>query len=79
MEQKISLRLRKVYNYCLQSLCLINLYAEHIMRNVELDDLQAGNKIGGRNINNLRYVDDTTLIGNRRGTKEPFDEGEGGE
>ena len=46
---------------CLLSPCLLNLYAEHIMRNEELDELQAGIKIGGRNINNLRYTDDTTL------------------
>ena len=42
--------------------CLFNLYAEHIMRNARLDDLQVGIKIGGRNINNLRYVDDITLM-----------------
>ena len=47
---------------CLLSPCLFNLYVEHIMRNVRLDELQAGNKIGGRNINNLRYVDGTTLM-----------------
>ena len=47
---------------CLLSLCLFNLYPEHIMRNAELDELQAGIKIGGRNINNLRYADDTTLM-----------------
>jgi len=41
--------------------CLFNLYVEHIMRNAELDKVQAGIKIGRRNINNLRYVDDTTL------------------
>ena len=41
---------------------LFNLYIEHIMRNVELDELQAVIKIGRRNINNLRYVDDTTLM-----------------
>ena len=46
---------------CLLSPCLFNLYAEHIMRNAGLDELQAGIKIGGRNINSLRYVDDTTL------------------
>ena len=46
---------------CLLSLCLFNLYAEHIMRNARLDELQGGIKIGGRNINSLRYVDDTTL------------------
>ena len=47
---------------CLLSPCLFNLYAEHIMRNAGLDELQAGIKVGGRNINNLRYVDDTTLM-----------------
>ena len=41
---------------------MFNLYAEHIMRNAGLDELQAGIKIGGRNINNLRYADDTTLM-----------------
>ena len=48
---------------CLLSPCLFNLHAEHIMRNVGLDELQAGIKTGGRNINNLRYEDDTTLMG----------------
>ena len=47
---------------CLLSPCLFNLYAEHIMRNTRLDELQAGIKIGGKNINNLRYADDTTLM-----------------
>ena len=42
--------------------CLFTLYAERIMRNARLDELQAGIKIGGRNINNLTYVDDTTLV-----------------
>ena len=42
--------------------CLFNLYTEHIMRNAGLDELHAGIKIGRRNINNLRYADDTTLI-----------------
>ena len=41
---------------------LFNLYSEHIVRNARLDDLKAGIKIGGRNINNLRYVDDITLL-----------------
>ena len=45
------------------SLCLFNLYAEYIMRNARLDEAQAGIKIAGRNINNLRYADDTTLMG----------------
>ena len=47
---------------CILSPCLINLYAEYVMRNAWLDEAQAGIKIAGRNINNLRYADDTTLI-----------------
>ena len=58
---------------CLLSPCLFNLYPEHIMRNARLGELQAGIKIGGRNINNLRYADDTTYGRKWRGTKEPFD------
>ena len=49
-----------VWQGCLLSLCLFNPYAEHIMRNAILDELQAGFKIGERNINNLRCADDTT-------------------
>ena len=47
---------------CTLSPCLFNLYAESIMRNAELDEAQAGIKIAGRNINNLIYADDTTLM-----------------
>ena len=47
---------------CILSLCLFNLYAEYIMRNAGLEETQAGIKIVGRNINNLRYADDTTLM-----------------
>ena len=47
---------------CMLSPCLFNLYAEYIMRNAGLDKAQAGIKITGRNINNLRYADDTTLM-----------------
>ena len=47
---------------CILSLCLFNLYAEYIMRNARMDEAQAGIKIAGRNINNLRYADDTTLM-----------------
>ena len=47
---------------CILSPCLFNLYAEDIMRNAGLDEAQAGIKISGRNINNLRYADDTTLM-----------------
>ena len=47
---------------CILSPCFFNLYAEYIMRNAGLDEAQAGIKIAGRNINNLRYADDTTLM-----------------
>ena len=51
-----------VHQGCVLSHCLFNLYAEYIMRNAGLEEAQAGIKIVGRNINNLRYADDTTLI-----------------
>ena len=47
---------------CILSLCFFNLYAEYIMRNTGLDETQAGIKVARRNINNLRYADDTTLM-----------------
>ena len=47
---------------CILSPCLFNLYAEFIIRNARLDEAQAGIKTAGRNINNLRYADDTTLM-----------------
>ena len=47
---------------CILSPCLFNLYADYLMRNAGLDEAQAGIKIAGRNINNLRYADDTTLM-----------------
>ena len=47
---------------CKLSPCLFNFYAEYIMKNARLDEAQAGIKIAGRNINNLRYADDTTLM-----------------
>ena len=47
------------------SYCLFNLYAEYIMRNAGLDEAQAGIKIAGKNINNLRYTDHTTLMAER--------------
>ena len=49
--------------------CLFNLYAEYIMRNVGLDEAQAGIKIAGRNINHFRYADDTTLMAESEGLK----------
>ena len=53
---------------------LFNFYAEYIMQNAEPDEAQAGTNIAGRNINNLRYADDTTLMAESE--EEPFDEGE---
>ena len=53
---------KAVCQRCILSPCLLNLYAEYIMRNAGLDEAQAGIKIAGRNINNLRYADDTTLM-----------------
>ena len=51
-----------VHQGCIWSACLFNLYAEYIMGNASRDEAQAGIKIAGRNINNLRYADDTTLV-----------------
>ena len=53
---------KEVCQGCILSPCLFNLYAEYIMRNAGLDEAQAGIKIGRRNINNLRYADDTTPV-----------------
>ena len=54
---------------CILSPCLFNFYAEYIMRNAGLDEAQAGMKIARRNINNLRYADDTTLMAERKELK----------
>ena len=51
-----------VHQVCILSPCLFNLHAEYIMRNAGLEEAQAGIKIAGRNISNLRYVDDTTFM-----------------
>ena len=51
-----------VHQGCILSPCLFNLYVEHIMRNAGLEEAQVGTKIAGRNNNNLRYADDTTLM-----------------
>ena len=63
---------------CILSPCLFNLYAEYIMRNAGLDEAQAGIKTARKNINNLRYADDTTLMAESEEelTKEPLDESE---
>ena len=51
-----------IHQGCILSPCLFNLYAEYIMQNARLDEAQAGIKIAGRDINNLRYADDTTFM-----------------
>ena len=65
-----------VHQGCILSPCLFNLYVEYIMRNTGLEEAQAGIKIAGRNINNLRYADDTTLMAE---LKSPLEENERGE
>ena len=64
MEQQTGSKQEKEYVTfsCILSPCLFNLHAEYIMRNTGLEDTQAGIKIAGRNISNLRYADDTTLM-----------------
>ena len=63
MEQQTGSKIGKgILQGCILSPCLFNLYAEYIMRSARLDEAQAGIKIAGRNINNLRYADDTTLM-----------------
>ena len=57
---------------CILSPCLFNFYAEYIMRNTGLDEAQAGIKISGTNINNLRYADDTTLMAERKEELKSF-------
>ena len=70
-----------VFQGCILSPCLFNLYAEYIMQNVGLDEAPAGIKIARRNINNLRYADDTTLMAESEEElkRESLDEGERGE
>ena len=62
MEQQTDSIGKGVRQGCILSLCLFNLYAEYIMRNAGLEEAQTGIKIAGRNINNLRYADGTTLM-----------------
>ena len=61
---------------CILSPCLFNFYAEYIMQNAGLDEAKAGIKTAGRNINNFRYANDTTLVAE---SEEPPDKGETGE
>ena len=63
MEQTDRFQIRKgVLQSCILSLCLFNLYAEYNLRNAGLEEAHTGFKISGRNINNLRYADDTTFM-----------------
>ena len=65
---------------CILSPFLFNLYAEYIMRNAGLEEAQAGIKIARKNINNLRYADDTTLMAeSEEELKKPLDESQSGE
>ena len=61
LEQQTSSKLGKEYQGCILLPCLFNLYAEYIMQNAGLNEAQAGIKISGKNNNNLRYTDNTTL------------------
>ena len=78
MEQQTWFQIRKgVRQGCVLSPSLFNLYAQYIMRNARLDETQARIKIAGRNINNLRYADDTALMAeSKENLREPFDESE---
>ena len=83
MEQQTGFKSGKEYVkavYCHPAYMQNNLYAEYIMRNAGLKEAQAGIKIAGSYINNLRYADDTHPYGRKwRGTKKPLDESERGE
>ena len=82
LEQIIGFKLgKKLCQGCILSPCLFNFYAEYIMRNAGLEEAQAGIKIARRNINNVRYADDTTLMAESKEElkKEPLDEDERGE
>ena len=61
-----------VHQGCILSPCLFNLYTEYIMRNAGLEEAQVGIKISGRNINNPRYADDTTLMAESKELKRLF-------
>ena len=70
---------KEVRQGCILSPCLFNLYAEHIMRNARLEEAQAGIKIAGRNVNNRRYADDTTIMEESKEELKSLDESESGE
>ena len=68
-----------VHQGCILSPCLFNFYAEYIMRNSGLEEAQAEIKVAGRNISNLRYADDTTLMAEGEEELKPLDESERGD
>ena len=78
MEQQTGSKSGRVCQACILSPCLFNLYAQYIMRNAGLEEAQAGVKIAGRNILNLRYADETILIVESE-EEERLDENERGE
>ena len=63
---------KRVHQGCILSPCLFNLYDEYIMQNARMDEAQAGIKIAGRNINNLRHADDTTFMEESKELKRPM-------
>ena len=69
----------RLHQISILSPCLVNFYAEYIMQNAGLDESQAGIKVAGRNINNLRYADDTTLMAESEEELEFLDGDERGE
>ena len=80
MEQQSWFQIGKgVRQGCILSLCLFNLYAEYLMRNAGLDKTQGGIKVARRNIDNLRYAADTTLMAESEEELESLDESERGE
>ena len=81
MEQQTACKQKRVRQGCILSPCLFNFFAVYIMWNAGLEVAQAGIKIAGRNINNLRYDNDTTLMAESEEelNKEPLDESERGE
>ena len=79
MIQQTGSKLGKEYVRAVYCHLLINFYVEYIMRNAGLDEAQAGIKVARRNINNLRYADDTTLMAESEETKEPLDESKRGD
>ena len=79
MEQQTGSKLGKEYVKAVYCHPAYLTYMQYIMKNARLDEVQAGIKIAGRNINNLRYGDDTTLVAESKEDKEPLDESGRGE